>query len=71
MTKTENLRAAWNAYVFARAGMAPGAGMKITPEPVAYEALTTAIHSLLDAEWMDEDTDERERAETYDSRFGA
>jgi hypothetical protein len=41
---------AWNAYVFARASMAPGAGMAIVSEPDAWEALSEAM-SALTTEW--------------------
>jgi hypothetical protein len=37
---------AWNAYVFARGGMAPGAGMAVVPEPAAWEALGDAFREL-------------------------
>lgn len=41
--------AAWNNYVFARSGMAPGAGMRVVPEPEAWEALSATFRAFSDA----------------------
>lgn len=42
----ERMRSAWNTYVYARAGMAPGVGMQVVPEDIAWEALSSAFHDL-------------------------
>lgn len=50
-TETERaLRAAWNNYVFARAGLAPGAGMQLVSESDAFDKLSDAYHALT-AKW--------------------
>jgi hypothetical protein len=50
MSTTDTLRAAWNGYVFARHGIAPGAGMTAVSEPEAFDALSKATHAVLDVE---------------------
>jgi hypothetical protein len=44
------LRAAWNNYAFARAGIAPGAGMAVLPEPKAWEVLSATFQAFT-ASW--------------------
>lgn len=64
MTTIERLRAAWNSYVFGRAGMAEGHGMEVRSEQDTFEALTAALQAFM-AEWDSSamiDLGERERA---------
>jgi hypothetical protein len=44
------MRQAWNNYVFARSGMAPGPGMSIMREQDAFDALSCAMSDLT-LEW--------------------
>jgi hypothetical protein len=40
------LREAWNSYVFARRGIAPGAGMAVMPESECWETLSAAFNAF-------------------------
>ncbi len=46
----ETMSAAWNRYVFARAGQPAGYGMAVESEPVAFAALSEAFFTLT-SEW--------------------
>jgi hypothetical protein len=46
--RIDPVRTAWNGYVFARAGKAPGLGMPKISEPEAFDILSAAVNAFLD-----------------------
>lgn len=49
--RIDGLARAWNEFVFARQGLAPGAGMPVVSEQEAYDALKVAVMAVVDAAW--------------------
>jgi hypothetical protein len=45
----EPLRSAWNGYVYARAGSAPGLGIPKLSEPEAFDILSAAVNAFLES----------------------